>query len=237
MNLLLVGFGVSIALGVVSFFATENYISALLIILFSNLFFIFHVRKKFDRYHNKVHRYHQCYQFINSYLISLSIKGSMNAAFASGYEIADQTTKEIIDSIHDLNEEEKVAYLAKHFKFDLFRLFLDTVSVWNEEGGDILQMSQHLMNQVRLKEEYLLNCQKISRSKLFEFIILWSITLSILMALRFALSQFFSLIIKAPFYQIAVVVLIAFVIVSLFLMVNRITNVNLEGWKEDEKQS
>jgi len=98
-------------------------------------------------------------------------------------------------------------------------------------------MSQHLMNQVRLKEEYLLNCQKISRSKLFEFIILWSITLSILMALRFALSQFFSLIIKAPFYQIAVVVLIAFVIVSLFLMVNRITNVNLEGWKEEEQQS
>ena len=159
----------------------------------------------------------------------------MSAALISGYEIADVTTKEIIDSIKDLNEEEKIAYLGKHFKFDLYHLFIDTISIWNDEGGDILQMSQHLINQVRLKEEYLLTCQKIHRSKLFEFIILWSIALAILMALRFALSNFFNQIIKTPFYQIAAVLLIAFVIFSLFMMVNRITNVNLEGWHEDEK--
>ena len=235
MNFLLVIIAVSISFGGVSYIASGNLISSLCISLFSIVSLIFLVKLPLDRYHHKIHRYHQCYQFINSYLISLSVKGSMSAALQSGYEIADTGTREIIDSIKDLNEEEKVTYLHKYFKFDLYRLFVDTISLWNEEGGDILEMSQHLINQVRLKEEYLLACQNLTRSKVLEFVILWTIALAILGALRFALSQFFYRISQTIFYQIAIIVLFLFVIASIYILIKRITNVSLEGWKEDEK--
>ena len=235
MNFLLLGVLVSFAFAGLIFIASENVISTISIFLISLLFFVLLIKRQIDKYQEKTRRYHQCYQFINSYLISLSIKGSLSAARESGYGTADKATREVIDSIKDLDEEEKLSYLSKYFKFDLYHLFVDTIKVWGEQGGDILTMSQYLINQVRLKEEYLLFCESVHRSKLIEFFVLWGITLTILTSLRFALSQFYTRIIHAMFFQIAVVVLFLFVLLSIYLMVMRITNVTLEGWKDDEK--
>ena len=96
-------------------------------------------------------------------------------------------------------------------------------------------MSRHLVEQVRLKEEYLLNCERLNKSKSVEFVVLWSIALAIMAALRFALSQFFQRISETVFYQIAVVVIALFALVSIYILLTRVTNLNLEGWKDDEK--
>lgn len=235
MNFLLLGVLVSFAFAGLIFIASENIISTISIFVITLLFFVLLIKRQIDKYQEKTRRYHQCYQFINSYLISLSIKGSLSAARESSYGTADKGTREVIDSIKDLDEEEKLSYLSKYFKFDLYHLFVDTIKVWREQGGDILTMSQYLINKVRLKEEYLLFCESVHRSKLIEFFVLWGITLTILTSLRFALSQFYTKIIHAMFFQIAVVVLFLFVLLSIYLMVSRITNVTLEGWKDDEK--
>ena len=235
MNFLLIGIFVSLAFAGLIYLASENIFICFFIFLFSLVFFVFIVRRQIDKYREKTRRYHQCYQFINTYLVSLSIKGSMTAARESSYDTSDKGTKEILDSIKEFDEGEKLSYLGKYFKFDLYHLFLDTVSLWNEQGGDILAMSQHLVNQVRLKEEYILFCESTHRTRLVEFIVLWALTLLILISLRFALSQFFTHIVKTIFYQVAVVAIFIFLIVSIYIMVKRITNITLEGWKDDEK--
>ena len=235
MNFLLVGFIVSIALSGLIYLASENLIITISLFLTTNLFFIFLVKRRIDKAHLKIHRYHQCFQFINSFLISLNIKGSLSAAMQSGYDTSDEATKEIIDSIKEMNEEEKITYLSKYFKFDLYHLFVDTVLLWNEEGGDILKMSRRLIDQIRLKEEYLLTCQSIHRTKTVEFVILWSIALSILAVLRFALSQFFSYILHTIVYQTSIVVIMLFMLLSVYILVMRVSNLELEGWKDEEK--
>ena len=235
MNLVLVGIVVSLVFAGVTFIASQNIFSAIGVLIIFTLFFVLIVRRLVNNSQQKIHRYHECYQFINSFIISLNVKGSLNSALQSSYDTADSGTREIIDSIKELTDEEKLAYLVKYFKFDLYRLFVDTVSLWNEQGGDIIKMSHHLIEQVRLKEEYLLACESINKSKSLEFVILWSIALMILAALRFALSQFFIRISQTIFYQIAVVVTMLFALVSIYILIKRITNLNLEGWKEDEK--
>lgn len=235
MNFLLTCIAISIAFAGLFFIANENLICSLLIFLISIGFFVFIVRRQKDKYQEKTRRYHQCFRFINTYLTSLSIKGSLSYARESSYNISDDKVKEVMDSIKELDEEEQLSYLSKYFKFDLYRLFVDTVTLWNEQGGDILKMSERLINKVRLKEEYLLNCESMHKSRIVEFSILWSITLIILASLRFALSQFYSKVVKTPFYQIAVVVIFLFILVSIYVLTKRISNVVLEGWKEDEK--
>ena len=235
MNSILVGIIVSLVLTGVSFITTQNIFLAIFTFLVSNVFFVLIVNKKIKKNQLKIHRYHQCFHFINSFIISLNVKGSMSAAIQSGYETTDEDTKALIDSIKELNEEEKIMYLSKYFKFDLYRLFVDTVNLWNEEGGDILKMSQYLINQVRLKEQYLITCETIHRQKTIEFVVLWTISLAILAALRFALSQFFERIRQTIFYQVAVTVIILFVLVSIYILVMRISKLDLEGWKDEEK--
>ena len=235
MNYLLVGIIVSFVLTGISFVSTQNIFLAIFIFLTSMMFFVFVVNRKIKRNQLRIHRYHQCFHFINSFIISLNVKGSMSAAIQSGYETTDEETKTIIDSIKELNEEEKIMYLCKFFKFDLYRLFVDTINLWNEEGGDILKMSQYLINQVRLKEQYLITCETIHRQKTIEFTVLWSISLAILVALRFALSQFFDRIRQTIIYQVAVTIILLFVLVSVYILLLRVCKLDLEGWKDDEK--
>ena len=235
MNYLVVGVIVSLVFAGVTFIASQNIFISITIFLISTAFFVLIVRRRMHKNQQKIHRYHQFYQFINTFVISLNVKGSLNAALSSAYETSDSGTKEIMDSITDFNEEEKISYLSKYFKFDLYNLFVDTIKLWNEEGGDILKMSRYLIDQARYKEEYLLNCQSLNKSKTIEFVVLWAIALAILTALRFALSQFFSYVIKTLFYQIAVPVLLLFVLFSIFLLLMRISNINLEGWRDEQK--
>lgn len=235
MNFVLVGIVVSFVLAGVNFIATQNIFSTLFIFLISLLFFVLIVKRQMAKNQLKIHRYHQCYQFINTFIVSLNIKGSMSAAIESSYEVSDEATKEVLDSIKEMNEEEKIGYLCKYFKFDLYRLFVDIVSLWNEEGGDILKMSQYLVNQARLKEQYLITCETIHRQKTIEFITLWSISLAILAILRFTLSQFFYRISGSLFYQISVVVIILFVLFSVYILLSRVSKFELEGWKDEEK--
>ena len=236
MNFILIGVVVSFVLTGVTFLASQNLVSTLLVFLLTNAFFVLLVKRWMDKNQLKIHRYHQCFQFINSFIISLNVKGSLSAAFQSSYETTDQETKEIVDSIKELNEEEKLTYLCKHFKFDLYRLFVDVVMLWNEEGGDILKMSQYLINQARLKEQYLLTCETIHRQKTIEFIVLWAISLAILGMLRFALSQFFYRISQTLFYQVAVVSIILFALFSIYILIMRINKIELEGWSNENKQ-
>ena len=80
MNFLLISTFVSLAFGGLIYMASENMVISLFVFLFSMAFFVFLVRRQIDKYREKTRRYHQCYQFINTYLVSLSIKGSMSAA-------------------------------------------------------------------------------------------------------------------------------------------------------------
>ena len=235
MNLVVVGILVSCLLTGISYIATSNFFSMLIIFIVSNAFFLFVARRLINKSQLKIHRYHEFYQFINTFIISLNVKTSLTAAIEAAYQTADSGTKEILDSIKELNEEEKISYLSKYFKFDLYNLFVDVVKLWNEEGGDILKMSHYLIDQARYKEEYLLKCQSLNKSKTVEFVILWSIALTILTALRFALSQFFAYINKTLFYQIAVVAILLFVLFSIYILLLRICDIKLEGYKYEEK--
>ena len=235
MNFIIVGIIVSLVFAGITFIATQNVLSSFLILMTTLMFFVLIARRLINKNQLKIHRYHQCFQFINTFIISLNVKGSLSSAIQSAYDVSESGTREIIDSIKELNEEEKITYLIKYFKFDLYRLFVDMVSLWNEQGGDIIKMSRHLVEQVRLKEEYLLNCERLNKSKSVEFVVLWSIALAIMAALRFALSQFFQRISETVFYQIAVVVIALFALVSIYILLTRVTNLNLEEWKDDEK--
>ena len=235
MNITVVGLVVSFVFAGIAFIASQNIYSSVGILLVFILFFVLIARREINKSQQKIHRYHQCFQFINTFIISLNVKGSLSSAMESAHDTADADTKEIIDSIKELTEQEKLTYLIKYFRFDLYRLFVDTITLWNEQGGDIIKMSSHLVEQVRLKEEYLLACESLNKSKCVEFVVLWGISLAILAALRFALSQFFARVSQTLFYQVAVVAVLLFALTSIHILIKRITALTLEGWNDDEK--
>ena len=231
---LLIGLIVSIALFFICFISTENYISAAFVFVVSLLYFVIFANKVMKNKDEKKTRFMESFQFVNNFLISLSIKGHASGALASALESQNEETKELLNSLDSDDPMDKVRYLKNYFRFDVYYLFIDLVTLYNEEGGDILQMSSHLLNQIRELEEYIVNVERINKNTLIEFAILWTFSLTVLAILRFSLDDFFKYVVGNNFYQISVVLILLFTLASIHIAISKVTKFEIRGWNNEK---
>lgn len=228
------GLVISIILGFVSFYATSNVFigGGVLVVCILLYFLVFY--KILQKYILKMNRIHECYLFINNFLITLSIKESLNAAFEATTNSISEEFSEYVLSVGDLNPQEKLLYLSKYFTLHIYRIFTDIVLLWQEEGGKILDMSSHITNEMREIEEYATYSKSISKRKSLEIGTLWLFSLAIIVVLRMSLSDIFSGLLSNPIYLISVPSLALVFLFSIYLLILRVTKLEIRG-SEDVK--
>ncbi|MCQ2086938.1 MAG: hypothetical protein MJZ37_02550 [Bacilli bacterium] len=227
---LLFGLIVSIAFFIVAFISTNNLISSAAVGGVTLLYFAIYATRVLKNKNEKITRFQDCYQFVNNFLISLSIKGHISGALATALESQNEETIDLINSLETDDPLEKVKYLKNYFKFDMYYLFVDLVTLHTEEGGDIIKMSNNLLNQIRQNEEFLVNVERMNKNSIVEFTILWAFALSILAILKFALSDFFVHIVKNNFYQMSVIFVFAFALLSIHIAIRKVVDIDIKGW-------
>ena len=223
------GFIVSAIIGFITFYATSNVFIGGGVLIASIVFYFLIAHKQLQKFVSKINRIHECYLFINNFLITLSIKGSLNAAFEATTNSISEEFIEYVASIGDLNQQEKLLYLSKYFTFHIYRIFVDIVLLWQEEGGNILDMSSHITNEMREIEEYVTYCKSVSKRKSLEIGTLWLFSLAIVVVLRLALSDIFAKLLTNLVYIIAVPCLMLIFLFSMYLLIQRVTNLEIRG--------
>ena len=234
-SIITIGIVISILLGVSGFVASNNFIIGIIILVISILYFMFLTRPIYFRYLTKINRFHLCYHFINTFIVSLSIRGSISSALDNSLDVMPDDFHKDIENIEPFSVEEKFDFINKYFRFHVFSLFLDLLRIYEEQGGNILEMSSHLLDEVRLIEEYISTSQSISRKKIGEFIILWALTIGIMVFMRFALSEFFATISSQVFYPIGILAILLFCLVTIHMAIMKMTNLKIKGWNDREK--
>lgn len=213
---------------VTCYLATESILCSAIVLILSLVYFLFIGYPKLTKYAVTSKRFHSCYTFINSFIVSLSIKGSILSAFDYVKLNMDREYLDIADGLTTLNEEEKLEYLKKYFYFDIYKLFVSIVQIYLTQGGDIFNLSHYLINETRREEEYLTHSEAMCKSRSIDFAVLWIFTILILMILRFSLTQFYGYISKLLFYQLSIVGMYLLIIISIHLLIRKITQ-NFEG--------
>jgi len=232
---ILIGALLSSIFAFVCHFATENLWISLLTFLLTFLYFSLIINMRFKKFNQMVKRFHDCYYFINNFIVSLSVKESISGAFLTAAESLGEDFLEEQEGITDLTENEKVVYLRRYFPFHLYVLFSDIVLLWCEQGGDILAMSNHLNNESRETEEYILFCQSENRKIIIEFSLLWSFSLAILSILRLVLTDFYRSIVHQVFYPYAIFCIFLILLFSIEILTKRMTKIDIRGWRYGEK--
>lgn len=232
---ILIGTICSLIFGVVSYVASNNLVVSIVVAIITLLYFLILIRKRYYLYQKKIDAFHECFHFINNFIISLSIKGSVSSSYESSINMCSEELISINYSIKDMNENEKLLYLKRVFKFNLYQLFVDIVDMWCEEGGDILEMTRHLTNELREQEEYISFAEIENKKRLLEFSILWLFSIVILFILRFALNEFYSTICNQFFYPFAIGGFFLIILLSIELITRKIADVEIKGWNNDEK--
>lgn len=229
--LIIIGITVSLLLGVVMFISTYNFIFAGIAFAISLIYFFAMALPIYKKHIKKVARFHECYHFINTFIISLSIKSSIKGALESSFESMGDAFLKEMEGMVELNENEKLNHLTQYFPFHIYGLFLNLINLWSEQGGNIIDMSTYLINESRLMEEYLTESQRISRKNLLEFGVLWTFSMLILVILRFALSQFYGKLSTQIYFPIAILGIIVFLLITIHVALLRTTKIEIRGWQ------
>ena len=225
---------VSLIVTGICYFASENiYMTVAVGLIFLIYPQAFLVKRIFNS-QNIHERYHECYHFVNTFIVSLDIRGSLNGAFANINPTMNSSYLSVYEGIASNKSEDKLAYLKRYFPFHFYGLFVKVVTLWMEQGGDILSMSSHLLEEGRKSEEYLRHCQDLHLTKVIEFAVLWLFALTIVVVMRISLNQFFARIMGNVIYIVGLSLFFLFLLVSIEVMVRKISQKEVKGWDEYE---
>lgn len=227
---------ISIFVSAVMFLATENiFLTIGVLAIFVTFSFVFYV-PMLTKFEKVSKRFHECYHFINNFIISLSIKKAVSPALENTVLSMNEEFIQMFNSIENADDMERIRYLnGKYFPFHVYRLFIQIVELYEEQGGDVLESSKYLLSQCRYNEEYVSTSTSLATNKYINFSVLWAIALSILVLLKFTLTDFYGYIKSQVVFIISLGILSLFIAFSIFLLIFRATSLDLKGYNKNEK--
>ena len=227
---------ISLIMAAASYVATDNYFMlGGVFVVYITLSLLFYI-PRLTNFEKQCQRFHECYHFISNFIISLSIKKAIKAAYENVVLSMDQEFQEMMDKLDNMVEKEKIKYLAdSYFPFYVYKLFLQIIDLYEEEGGDILEMSKYLLQEARNNEEYISTCRNLAKHKYVEISWLWAATVVIIILLRFTLKDFYISIKNQPFFLISLAIIFVFIAFSIFVLIKRGTDAKLKGYQNHEK--
>ncbi len=234
-QVVIIGIVISIIFGATGYLSSGNIIVGIISLLLPLIYFLFIARKAIYKYSVKISRFRECYHFINNFVVSLSIKNSVSSALESVIEAMPNKDFALSENVELFSVKEKIQYFSNYFRFHVYSLFIDLINLYEEQGGNILEMSRYLLEETRQVEDYIFRCQNIARKKIVEFAILWFLTLAIMVVMRFALSQFFSTISKQVFFPIGIGGILLFALISIHIAIIKMCHLKIKGWDDNEK--
>ncbi len=230
-------FVISLIIALISYLAMENIFVSLGILTAYLFVSVFLLTPMLNKYNSNKRKFHECYHFINNFIISLSIKKSIPGALETTVASMPSEFVDMYNGIEEMNDNEKLKYLTSYFEFYDYQLFLQVIDLWQEQGGDIITMSKYLVSDVRSGEEYLSKTENMVNSKYVEIGILWTITLAIIILLKYSLGEFYRKVQTQLIFIIPISIIFLFLLFNIYLMVKRGTRLDLKGNIKDEKNA
>ncbi len=215
----------------ISFLTSNNPFVCIGVLLVYSLYYFIFARKRLKIYYEKSRRVHQCYYFVTTYLLTMSIKESYDDAFENAIKNKNDEFSKILNGLEEMNSLEKIEYLTKYFTYSFYHMFLKVINLYQDQGGNILKMSSSLLNETIRIEETMKESENNSKKKTIEFFILWSLSFVVILFMRFALQDFYlGMLNSIPFFVLLVAFYVLF-LVAIHIFIVRYTKmpINEEG--------
>ena len=210
------------------YLSTNNLIYAALVagIFVADYFLL--MRKRFVHYFALIERVHNSYHFINSFVITLSVKESLEEAYQNGIRINNARLNAETEQLNEMSVIDRIKYLKDYFNLSIYLMFLNVVDLYQDQGGNILTMSDNLIKECTRTEKTLTETLTIGNKHLKEFIILWVMSIAILIFMRFSLKDFYLTMLKSSLFGMLLFVFFLICIVSINLFVVVFTDLTVK---------
>ena len=117
----------SLLIGVSNFLVTQSIIFSIVLLLIFLLYFFLYLDRKRTYYKRNLSRSYEAINYINNFIISLSINPSITTAFENAKNSGSPELKKQIDAITHLSHEEQIEYLYKYFEIPIYGVFINVI--------------------------------------------------------------------------------------------------------------
>ena len=221
---------ISVAIAVLCFITTSNIFFSLGVLAIYVTYYFLIQYKKIKKYKSLVNRVHSCCFFINSFLITMSVKESFEDGYISGLRAKNSELTMFTNELNDLAYSERVIYLKNYFKLAIYKMFLNVLDIYQDQGGNILTMSENLIRECSRTEKTLNDSSSLGVKHLVEFIMLWALSFAILLFMKFSLKDFYEKMLANPIFTPLIFVYFLICLLSFHFFLNSFTNLSI---KED----
>lgn len=222
---------ITLILAVVSYFAGLNFYLPLFILISYLLYYFLIGRKLLIKKDQMTRRIHACYHFINAFIISMSVKESLEDAYQSGVRFEDKELNEVTPELEKMKVKDRIVYLRDFFNLAVFKMFMNVLDLYEDQGGNILNMSGELISETTRIERSLSESLSESNRHLGQFLLLWILSLGVLIFIRFSISSFYLTMLKSPLFVGFLLVFFVLILVSIHLFITRYSSIVV---KEDQ---
>lgn len=217
--------------------AAVSYITSLniyipIVVLVTYLFYYFLFGRKILQKRNQLlRRVHACYHFINAFIISMSVKESLEDAYQGGIRFEDKELNEITNELENMKVSDRILYLREFFNLAVFKMFINVLNLYQDQGGNILNMSDELISESTRIEKSVSESISTSNHYLGQFILLWVMSIGILIFIRFSIDSFYQTMLKSSLFVGFLLVFFLVILFSIHLFITRYSKIIV---KEDK---
>lgn len=209
---------VSVLFGLFYYWLVREWIYSVLLGFIFLIFFTFFFENRRSNFEKTIIKSHEAINFINNFIISLSVTNSLNTAFTNATNNAAEPLKDRIESIEHLTIEDRIEYLYNYFNLEIYGVFINIVKQYVFNGGDIIKISQLLLRDSRQLEERIRDYKVSISAKMTDFLISWVLTFVVLLSMNLALKNISTDLTKFAFYPALIFVFFIIFIFNLMLV-------------------
>ena len=224
----------SLVVAFTSYIATTSMYIPIGIFVIYILYYFILIRKRIKRYLSKVEIVHACYHFINSFIITMSVKESLDEAYQNGLRVAPKSLLVETNAIENMTIIERINFLRSYFNLAIYKMFINIIALHQEQGGNILIISDSLIRECTRVEKTLSESTSIGNRHLVEFFVLWLLSFFILIFLRFAIAQFYNQMINSNLMIGLICGFYLIFLISVHLFLLKFTSISIKEDIENE---
>lgn len=222
---------ISLLFGGVFYYLANNLIFSVAVLLIFIVYFLVIFERQYRKYTIIIRKTRECVNFINDFVITISVNNSLTTTLNSLSGGFSDSLIEQINSINQLNDEEKVFYLDNYFENHLYSAFIKILKQFLYEGGNIIDSSHILIFDSRIIEDNLNNYISISRKRVFQFYLGWILCFAIMIAMHIFLGAYYIKIQKMYYFSYGCFIFFVFFLVCQFLLYNHYFDLSFINWE------
>ena len=197
-----------------SYYLLNNLIFALINGLCFFLVMYKYITLSFIKVNEKLDTYEEFTHFANCLIMQLSVTPNLNESFN---EVAKIHKRDYSDILLDdsLTVSEKLESLENNFPIPLYHILKHILLLYVEQGGNILDMSQELLNKADLELSNMQEIYSLNKQKWMESVIMWGFAMIGFFYLRSSLISYYITLIQRRSFMLCVEIFLLVFLVTL----------------------